>query len=538
MLARRTRLLILLVAGTFCARNTAAEPSEDVIAEQVKSHIAPLREWLPLELRFAREVCGLSDEQVAALRQAAEDEIDLIAKNTAATLRRPLMIRVGKVRVINGRAAPAAAVLDEELIGAPSALAHSIVWRTLQEKWPDAWQQFDAERQRLEARRKRAAIMAEVASLDEQLWFTGRQRTELCDWLADERADVRREGTVATVVDPAVEQLKTTLAGGSLGVITFPEAALAKFLLPSQLAAFKDSQRPWREDVLIAKRVAPKRVVAARKAAPPQDTVAQEAAAVELDAARQEARRAQQAQVEVVRRQQVLAAMQEQVIRRGLPLDEQRRRLALYIERLTETIDRLCGFTESQRDKLLLAGKLDIEKLRENSPTANQQFEAAPEGRVVHQVRVGGSDSGLPLKIFSDESSYFHKALRGTLLDEQKRKLADAARERRDFERRALIEAAVVGFERAAALTSRQCEELSLVLDAALAEIGQDTADNWRAACARQIAQVEDARLAAVVTDVQLPFVKRHQAAIGEAAAQFEQASDAAPRPVIGGGMF
>jgi hypothetical protein len=116
------------------------------------------------------------------------------------------------------------------------------------------------------------------------------------------------------------------------------------------------------------------------------------------------------------------------------------------------------------------------------------------------------------------------------LLDEQTQKLAEATRERRDFERRALIEAAVVGVERAAALTSRQCQALSRMMNDELDDLNGELVTNWRATCACQIARVDDARLTLVVTDIQLPFVKRHQAAIVEAARQFEQAtSNAAP---------
>jgi hypothetical protein len=534
-LLKLARILIVILGVAASVREAAAQPPEEAIDKQVKLYIDPLRQWLPLELQFAEEVCELTEDQVAALRKAAEEEIELIAKHTAAALRRsPQVNQARRVVVVGGRAVAAPAGLDEELLIAPTALTHSIVWRTLQQKWPDAWQRFDAERQRLDERRRQAAILAEVTALDERLLLSNRQRTDLCGWLAKSGADGWRESAnVAPIVDPAAEQLQATLAGGSLGAIAFPEAELAKLLLPSQLATFKDSQRPWREEVVLVQRAAQKRadVAAAAAQLAGRDDAAREIEVAKLDA---------QQDAAVVRRQAV-ARVKRQVVRRGIPIDEQRRQIARYVERLIDTISTGCALSESQRDKLLVAGKLDIEKLYEQSQADNAPIEAGGNVRIVHQVRIGVGDAALPVKVFGDQKSYFQRALRSQLLDEQKRKLADAARERREFQRRALVEAAVVGFERAAALTSRQCHELSFVMNEALSENEDEPTVKWRAACVSTIARVDDEKLALVLSDLQLPFGKRHQAAIKEAARQFEMQvpkDAAAPLGIGGGGMF
>src|SRR5487761_1200711 len=106
-------------------------------------------------------------------------------------------------------------------------------------------------------------------------------------------------------------------------------------------------------------------------------------------------------------------------------------------------------FGQEQREKLLLAAKLDTLKFEEHSPAANLQVEAQKEALVLNQIR-----------IFNDASSHFQRVLRGGLLDEQKQKLAEAARERYESQRRANDRGRARAYE-----ACRQPAEQKLVLE-------------------------------------------------------------------------
>ena len=180
-----------------------------------------------------------------------------------------------------------------------------------------------------------------------------------------------------------------------------------------------------------------------------------------------------------------------------------------YAERLIDTLDTGCKFSQDQREKLLLAAKLDILKFKQHSPAANLPVQT--EALVMNQFR-----------IFNDPSSHFQRVLRGGLLDEQKQKLAEAARERYKFQRRATIEAALVGFERAAALTARQCQALWLMLNEALDEPDDERIGHSRAACAQRLRKSTTRNWQLSSARFNSPLVKRCQLATAEAARQFE----------------
>jgi hypothetical protein len=204
-------------------------------------------------------------------------------------------------------------------------------------------------------------------------------------------------------------------------------------------------------------------------------------------------------------------------------------RLETHLSRSVEDVAQSCGLTESQRGKLLLAGKLDILALRERAP----REELPQEGMVIQTIaRAPVIGPRLPRPIFDDAGSAFRKALEHELSAEQKVKLASAWRERREFQRRALAEAVVIGFERSAALTSAQCEELSSVLDRALAA-GEEAAalqtlPNQRAASdghierLRRIASLPDKTLRPLFFDFQWPAATRQQGRLAETARRME----------------
>ncbi|HEV3342943.1 MAG TPA: hypothetical protein VG125_21395 [Pirellulales bacterium] len=461
------------------------------LAEEVRAYIDPLQERLALDVRFVRDTCGLSDEQVTQLRQAAQTEIDQIAGKTAAALEQKSE-RSPTVVIINGNGLVVPAGVDTELVTAPRELSQRIVFRALTTNLPDFRQKLDEERNRLDTRRKQAAILAEVAVLDGTMLLSTRQRQDFCERLGESTSQPWcRPENIIVMLDPDLEGLQAALAGGSLGTLALPEVELAKFLQPLQLTIYKEALRSRPHEVVIGRRR-----LAAKMG--PANALLQQVAA-------------------------------RQVIGRGLPLDEQRRRLTRYIERQIEGIHARCELSQTQRDKLLLAARLDIEQFAEQGFSPDDKLEGNQERKVIREV--GAAEANLPLGIFSHGASHFRRAVRAQLRDAQKQKLICAERERREFHRRALVEAAVAGFEQVAALTSHECEELSLALNGALAE-DLDTGDDPCLKCLQSLAQFPVERLGAIFSDIRRPAAMRHQAQIAGAARQFAArvANDDAPR--------
>ncbi|HQU47168.1 MAG TPA: hypothetical protein PK867_30465, partial [Pirellulales bacterium] len=147
-------------------------------------------------------------------------------------------------------------------------------------------------------------------------------------------------------------------------------------------------------------------------------------------------------------------------------------------------------------------------------------------------ARVPATGPRLPPAIFDDAGSAFQKEFEHRLSDQQKGRLATAWRERRDFQRQALAEAVVVGFERSAALTSAQCEKLSSALNEALATGDEDTArltpagraaaSDWQLKCLHRIAQLPAETLQPLFFDSQWPAAGRQQGRLAEAARRIE----------------
>ncbi|HVA51408.1 MAG TPA: hypothetical protein VNH11_34015 [Pirellulales bacterium] len=511
------------------------ERSDEALAAQLKGYIDPLREALPLELRFVKNVGQISDEEIAELRATAEEEIEIISRQTAAVLRDYWKgNRRQKVVAVDGKRMIVPANLDQWIVEAPGAVTHQIVAAALKAKWPEALDKLDAERERLNGRRKRAAVLAEVALLDEALLLSGQQRNDLCQRLEAIGADaLRRPAIVAPLIDPAVQRLHTSLAAWQLDTFATSEAALAAALRPPQLAVLQELEQPRQQEMVLVQQAAPQRA----RVAPPAPAVAP------LDANRprriaidqQAARELAVAQQEAMGRLQVV---QRRVVRRGPSTNDLQAKLIRYVERLVDDIDAACELTESQREKFLLAGKLDIERWREESARTGEKL-APGEPVVARQVRVVGAGPSPQIAIFHAAASYFQRACRTRLDGEQREKLAAARRARREFQRRSLVESAVAGFERAAALTPQQCEQLSSTIEAALAESDLD-ADDWRVQTVSAIAQLPAEKLAMIFDDVQQAAASRHQVQIAEALRQFEArtANAAAPAVIIGGGVF
>jgi hypothetical protein len=197
-------------------------------------------------------------------------------------------------------------------------------------------------------------------------------------------------------------------------------------------------------------------------------------------------------------------------------LEEQQRDLVIYLHRLVDTADTVCLLDDSQREKLRLAGKIDIDRFAEHY-RAVESLEV--ENPLDREKRLS-SLSHLASGIFAELSSNYQKALAARLTADQRRKLAAAEGERCLFYRQALVEAVVVGFERSASLTSAQCVELTQTLEDVVR--GCNSPRPWRSDCLRTIVELPEEMLRPIVTNEQWPAIKRQMWQLGEIGRRLE----------------
>ncbi|MGH7137950.1 MAG: hypothetical protein ACREHD_19550, partial [Pirellulales bacterium] len=361
---------------------------------------------------------------------------------------------------------------------------------------------------RIDERRAGAATWAYLAVLDDALLLSARQRTELRESIAQHAREGWWQPThTGGRMHTALETLLSSVAGESLGGFMIPGSELSNSLTAPQLATLSDHEHSRTLEFWIAQQVAAK---------PAAD-------APGLFAGAQVARG-------------------RRVLRRGRPLEDLRRGLTQYVDERVDEIDAACTLTPSQCDKLRLAGRIDIDRLRERLSSAPPEKLAPDEELVVQKQQFQGAVEPLPLEIFRGVNSYFRRSLESRLLDDQKARLASADRERRDFQRQALVEAIVAGFEVAASLTADQYDALNAALNAELADASDSATLDWRLECLRRVSQLPEERLRPIFFDFQWPYVRERQEQLA-APAQLFGGRQLFNRAMVGpaaagGGMF
>lgn len=489
-------------------------PLDNVFLDrQVKAYTDPIFErHLPAEMQFIKLVCDLSDEDMAVAEAAGREAVNQLAERIRSAMRDTGVYVVE----IDGRQVMLPAGFDEKLVTAPQDTVRREVGRAIQLKLPGAWKKLAADELRRGSRRTRAAIALQVAALDRALWLSAKQRQELRELLAHGSMDGWWQPTNARhPSDQAIDQLQRALAGEELGSFTVPEPEMANRLTAAQLSTFRDLAVPHQQEIIIAQPIVKKRAAAPidRRAA------AEQRAAAELAVAVREAKG------------------QLHVVRRELPAVDRDRRLSEHLQMRIDFIGAACGLSPVQRDKLLLAGKLDIKRLDEPAPLAQKQA-PAELGMRVQRVRLPGGVS-LPIALFSESQSYFRKSVEGRLSDEQKQRLAAAERERRAFQRQAIVAAAVIGFERSALLTADQCDALAEALNAALADDDRSDRLNDRLFWVSRITRVPEDNLRTLFLDFQWPLARAQQERLAKAVKELEaQQKPAGPVPAAVEGIF
>jgi hypothetical protein len=362
----------------------------------------------------------------------------------------------------------------------------------------DAWEKFDAARERLDHRRRRAEVLAQVAAFDETLLLTRDQREKLYDLLCEPWTQMwRRRGNDGAAADPIQLGLNVSQA---FDLFDIPEAWRKEILRPSQEAAYKVIQLPASLETVFAGE------------APQPDQAGQNGAAVQI---RIRALGVQQAP--------------RKIVRHGLPLAEERQRLQSLVERLIEDVDVQADLDEAQIQKLLLAGKLDIDRHFQRYATSDVE-EGSPDKVVgTIQTQVAGATVRLP-PIFSDPDSFYQKALHGRLSPEQSEKLAEAYRERGRFHRLVVLAALTVALTNRAALTDVQAEQVEEWLSENLAAVTDaDDPLGSRRATIELLSGLHPDALKPLVDDWQWPAVREYVKELAEKARALETPPAHAP---------
>jgi hypothetical protein len=493
----RTLLLMALLTllspgrGALAQRKLSLRPPSEALIDDVTGRtIRPPAEQLKLEVAWVAKVGGLEPVQAELLL----DRASKVIQKRGGLFLQGGNFRVRAVRrwqVVDGRFELAASAPAEP----PVRAIRRTLMPFLKDISADAAARVRAERDRLDAYRGQASLLAQVAVLDECLLLSDEQRTQLCASLAEATSDAWRATSPGALLDTPTHQLLTALADWGLGEFIVPEAVLGRLLRPWQAAAFKDLRQPVQEEVLLSQNVPPASVPA------------------------------------VLKEQAVMVAeglhAKRHIFRRGENMDAAEQRFTRAMQQWVEDIETACELSAPQREKLILAGKLDLERFCQPSVLPKNPA----DGEVVVQtVRVCAGVDLLPLAVFRDDASHFQKALQSVLLEEQKRRLIES---RRDFQRQALVEAVVVGFEGAASLTANQCEELSRLLNAMPAGGELQETAGWRLECLRRIADLPLAKIEHLLFDFQVDAVRRQQQRLAETAQQWRPSAPIAVVQVV-----
>ncbi|HEV3342944.1 MAG TPA: hypothetical protein VG125_21400 [Pirellulales bacterium] len=324
------------------------------------------------------------------------------------------------------------------------------------------WERYDRERERLEARRRHAAVLGQIAELDEAIVLTDEQRQTLYDYLTTPSLVSFRQPQNPNPPLWTVQRLPAAISAGELGGVEIADKRIAAALWPRQFLAYKQLRSPG------------------------QQTVG------------------------AVRGGRLV------VLGRRMYWDEQQRRLKIHLDRLIDTADTVCGLNDAQREKLSLAGKIDIERFGELY-RAVESLET--EDIVEREAKLAALSNAIHL-LFSEPGSNYQKALVARLTADQAQKLAAAEGERHAFYRRALVEAVVVGFERSASLTSAQCADLTQTLNDAVTP--SDSGRDWRSTLLRIVVELPEQKLRPIFTRDQWPAIRHQLGQLDEITRQLE----------------
>jgi hypothetical protein len=436
---------------------------------QVLEDLEPLREVIERETEFMAKVGELTAGERERLKQ---DGAQAIERRGGLFVNRN---NLGNRRVVvkmNGLNAA------RRVLETPDQAVRLALTPVLKSISPDAWKKFKSARERLDLRQKQANVLIQIAALDEALLLTGEQREKLSNLLSARWTDVwRGPAHDDAAADPV--QLCST-AAGAMDLFTIPDVELNDILRPDQVAAFKLIQLPTTLETVLVE--------------PPQ---AAQGAANQNNGA-----------VEQVLEAGLVRQARLKIVYHGLPPAEERERLQSLLERIVEDTDVHVHLDEAQKQKLLLAGKLDLERhLQQHAAQEDGQ-----PGKIVgrHRTQIAGAKLRLA-PIFSDSASVFQKALHSRLSAGQLETLAEAEHQRGLFHRRAVLATVALAVSNHAVLTDVQAEQVEKRLaESVAAPTNALDLAAWRRATLEQLGALRPADFKPLVDDWQWPATREY----------------------------
>ncbi|MGH7135396.1 MAG: S41 family peptidase, partial [Pirellulales bacterium] len=199
-----------------------------------RADLDAVREAIEREVRYIARAGGLTHDESNLLAQEGAKAIarrrGSFAVEGDRVVRRHLV-------VVNGRK-----VLGAEESETLEQVARRELTQALKDLDREAWEQFDAERERREERSRQSDVLTQVAALDEALLLTVEQRNEFCNLLSTRWFELCH-GPASGDAHLDVVQL-CMCATQAMNEFSFPHAELEAVLRPSQIAAFESCSRP------------------------------------------------------------------------------------------------------------------------------------------------------------------------------------------------------------------------------------------------------------------------------------------------------
>ncbi|HET6884307.1 MAG TPA: PDZ domain-containing protein [Pirellulales bacterium] len=451
----------------------------------VQSDIEALRVVIEREAHYMARVGGLTADETKQLAQAGEQAIGrrrvVFAVEGNRINRQLLIMRNGRREL--------RAVQSES----PEQMVRRELTPALKELSYQAWDKYESERQRHEERRRQADLLVQVTALDDAVLLTDEQRDQWLQWLSAHWNGIWR-GYPNGRTRPQLLQLCVN-PSSAMGSFSVPLADLQTMLRTTQRETFDALQSPATLESAVRQplpQAGAPMIGGARGLAAPNPPVG--------------------------------AAPQQEVVRERaplLPLEEQRRRLESLLQRLVEDADVCAGLDEGQKQKLLLAGKLDLDRyLRQQAA-----LEGTPSER--EQVRaianVPAAQVCLPPVLHGPES-HFQKALRSRLSPSQCDKLSQAQLARALFRERAMLQSLAVALAERAALTDEQAQRVYDWLRARVCAAAQITSGSeWGSTALRLVSRLPPEELQPLVDDWQWPAAREYLSELAEIARDLQR---------------
>jgi len=474
-------------------QNARAENSLELFLGRVKS-----------ELQFIGRACELTPAQQAALDKAGLDVFEKFAKalqapaaNRAAAAPASPVQRLGvidgQVVVIDAQGVAQAFIPDGILRGQLDAAVRKALPEELSAK-------LQAERERIGRKAHEADLLATLAAIDEAMLLSPDERERFRGYLAANWKPAW--GQIASGSQSpgaAATPLQRAKACGLGGVFDLFDADLEPLLNPTQMAAWREMRTLLRTNPQPLQ-VAVQRRVVVRQGRIVQNQVEQRAAlqrqiVVQQEELQRQAVRLRELQQRQADRQRAVVQggiaaapaapavipVQQQapaIIRPQLPAPdvvipyqsatapsaEPPAELALYLNLLVADAALSCELSESQRETLLLAGKLDIKHYQDKRRQAADELQQQAKALGANLRMASKAESAAALNPFAEASSRYRKALGAKLSEDQRRRLSAAERARRELAGEAAVQSLVREFDERTLLTSKQWDALAEIL--------------------------------------------------------------------------